>query len=142
MFLYINTSNPSNLCLALLDSKGVVLVQKTLSAQYQQSEKLLKAIKKLVSRQIVSNKKQVEHNFLGLIVAKGPGNFTALRIGVATANALAFGLNIPIVGIKVKIGETDQQLIARGFKLLSKARLGKYVVPEYGQAPKITLKPA
>lgn len=35
----------------------------------------------------------------GVIVARGPGSFNGLRVGVGTAKGLAFSLNIPIVGI-------------------------------------------
>jgi tRNA threonylcarbamoyl adenosine modification protein YeaZ len=35
----------------------------------------------------------------GIFVAKGPGSFNGLRVGVSTAKGLAFSLGIPIVGI-------------------------------------------
>jgi tRNA threonylcarbamoyl adenosine modification protein YeaZ len=35
----------------------------------------------------------------GIIVAKGPGSFNGLRVGISTAKGLAFGLGIPIVGL-------------------------------------------
>jgi tRNA threonylcarbamoyl adenosine modification protein YeaZ len=35
----------------------------------------------------------------GIFVAKGPGSFNGLRVGVSTAKGLAFSLGVPIVGI-------------------------------------------
>jgi len=35
----------------------------------------------------------------GIIVARGPGSYNGLRVGMSTAKGLAFSLDIPIVGI-------------------------------------------
>jgi tRNA threonylcarbamoyl adenosine modification protein YeaZ len=43
-----------------------------------------------------------------IIVARGPGSYNGLRVGISTAKGLAFSLNIPIVGISTLEAEAYQ----------------------------------
>ena len=44
----------------------------------------------------------------GIIVARGPGSFNGLRVGISAAKGLAFSLNVPIVGISSLEAEAYQ----------------------------------
>ncbi len=68
----------------------------------------------------------------GIIVYKGPGSFTGLRIGGTVANALAASYAIPIVG------ETGERWITDGIKALTAGDNDSSVWLEYGAEPNIT----
>jgi tRNA threonylcarbamoyladenosine biosynthesis protein TsaB len=68
----------------------------------------------------------------GLVLFKGPGSFTGLRIGASVANTFADGLEIPIVGA---IGDNWQR--DGIMRIMNKENDGS-VMPEYGAEPHIT----
>ena len=86
----------------------------------QQAEQLLPGILQLLTEQ------QLEWSDLSAIqVANQGGSFTSLRVGVVTANALAYALGLAVTG-------TDgQPLQSDGYQI---------VEPEYSGQPNITTK--
>lgn len=73
----------------------------------------------------------------GIIVNAGPGSFTGLRIGISIANAMAYALNIPIVGVAKPHDFSD--LVQRGQNDLEGLKdFSMSVEPFYGSEPNIT----
>lgn len=68
-----------------------------------------------------------------VLVFKGPGSFTGLRIGLTVGNALAESLRIPIVA------EKTNAWISRGITRLRQGENEQVVTPAYGSPPHITL---
>jgi tRNA threonylcarbamoyladenosine biosynthesis protein TsaB len=67
-----------------------------------------------------------------VVVYRGPGSFTGLRIGIAVANALAYSLSVPIAST------TSERWLADVGQLVAAAQPKQWVVPEYGQPPTTT----
>jgi tRNA A37 threonylcarbamoyladenosine modification protein TsaB len=89
MILYINTVSKEEMIIALRgEGKEVV---KKIKVNHNQAEKLLPAIESFLRTKRVGLE-----DLKKIIVASHGGSFTSLRIGVITANALAFALKIPV----------------------------------------------
>jgi tRNA threonylcarbamoyladenosine biosynthesis protein TsaB len=67
-----------------------------------------------------------------IVVYQGPGSFTGLRIGISAMNALAYSLNIPIIGVRGDAWSTNVQ-----HELLA-GKNHRIVQPYYGADPKTT----
>ena len=145
MILYIDTTNGTHIVIALSDKDNIVARRK-LKAQHRQAEKLLPAIDKLLSlprRNVNSIRGKVHKNvdlssITGIIVVNGPGPFTATRIGVTTANALAYALNIKIMSLRADDFDSTADMVVKGSQKLKKAKLGGVIEPFYEREPNIT----
>lgn len=90
MILHIDTTGRDEIILAL-DNGNKFIATKKINAPRTQAEKLLPAIDKLLSL-----KKIKLSQLKKIVVASQGGSFTSLRIGIITANALAYALHIPV----------------------------------------------
>ncbi|MCK5416483.1 hypothetical protein KAI92_03590 [Candidatus Parcubacteria bacterium] len=112
MILYINTINNPYILIELRDGEKV-LAKKEFEAKYKQAETLLPAVDELLK-----NIKIDLSDLTKILVENHGGNFSSLRIGVVTANALGFALNIPVIGLHGK-------------------QHGNMVIPYYDREPNI-----
>jgi tRNA threonylcarbamoyl adenosine modification protein YeaZ len=74
--------------------KGIVDGITTWTAGYRHGETLLATIGRFLGEQNIRRSR-----LTGIVVGIGPGAFTGLRVGMATAKGLAHGLGLPIIGI-------------------------------------------
>ncbi len=88
MILYINTSKNDLIEIAVKSADKLVATKK-IKSHRSQAEKLLPAVEKLLKLKKIKLK-----NLSEIEVENRGGSFTSLRIGVITANALAYALGI------------------------------------------------
>lgn len=74
--------------------KGQVDGITTWAAGYRHGETLLATIERFLGEQDIRRSR-----LTGIVVGTGPGAFTGLRVGIATAKGLAHGLGLPLVGV-------------------------------------------
>jgi len=134
MILIINTADIQQISIGLVKGEKF-LATKQLSAKYRQAEKLLPMIDCLLAERRSDLSK-----LKAIAVVVGPGPFTALRVGIVTANSLAYALGIPLIPVKMASWQDEKKLMADINSKIKKIKLFKIVKPYYGQEPNITKK--
>ena len=94
MALILSLETSTTVCSAALHHDGNLLGSKELLTPQSASSQLAPIIDQLLKDSKISSK---EIN--AVAVASGPGSYTGLRIGVATAKGLCFALQIPLIAI-------------------------------------------
>ena len=75
----------------------------------------------------------------GVVVVAGPGRFSAIRVGVLTANILARWYRVPLFGVSYEEVATEDGLYRVFEEIVSHRRVGtSYVAPLYDREPNIT----
>ena len=118
MILIIDTT--SQITKIGLMHKNVEVDTSEWQSTFNQSEELLIRIAELLQKNDLKNSQ-----LNAIAVNTGPGSYTGIRIGVTTANAIAFALNIPVIA-------TDQISNIQSEKFVD------YVLPIYAGKPHIT----
>ena len=117
--------------IALGGTDGSLQAERSWVAGYRHGEELLARLERLLVDEGVAL-----DALGGIVVGTGPGAFTGLRVGLATAKALAYARGIPIVGIAT--GEA--LLVAAGggaLVLLQPAGPSDRVLTRAGEPPRI-----
>ncbi|MCU7617523.1 tRNA (adenosine(37)-N6)-threonylcarbamoyltransferase complex dimerization subunit type 1 TsaB [Chryseobacterium sp. PBS4-4] len=91
--LYLETSS-KNCSVAISDGEKLLCVTEEVSENYKQSESLHSFVEWALEGAELSMK-DIEAISLG----KGPGSYTGLRIGSASAKGFCYGLKIPLIAV-------------------------------------------
>jgi tRNA threonylcarbamoyladenosine biosynthesis protein TsaB len=126
MIMSLKTATPITE-LQLMQPDGTILLEDIWESDRLLSSQLLEHLSGLLGRQRLT-----WDALSGLVVFRGPGSFTGLRIGVTVANAIAYAQDIPIVGA------TGDDWVQAGLKRLAAGQTDTQVVPHYGAPPNIT----
>lgn len=126
MILSLNTAGMDT-SLQLLNVDGQVIGTDNWKSGRTLSDDLLSHIQELVLRNYTTLTE-----LTGIIIFSGPGSFTSLRIGHSVANALAYGLSIPIVGTM------ESDWLQEGIIELKTSETKEPALPFYGAEANIT----
>lgn len=91
--LYLETSS-KNCSVAISDDEKLLCVCEEVSENYKQSESLHSFVEWALEGAKLSIK-----DIDAVCLGKGPGSYTGLRIGAASAKGFCYGLNIPLVAV-------------------------------------------
>jgi tRNA threonylcarbamoyladenosine biosynthesis protein TsaB len=80
--------------LALGEMDGNVLAERRWESRHRHGEQLLEELSALLAEV-----ERTPRHIGGVAVGVGPGSFTGLRIGLATAKVLAHSLGVPLIGV-------------------------------------------
>jgi tRNA threonylcarbamoyladenosine biosynthesis protein TsaB len=85
-------------------------------------------------KSLLASRSKELHDVDGIVVFKGPGSFTGLRIGITVANTLAYSLDAKIIAAE------DPNWLESGISKLLAGASEPVALPEYGAAPHITIQ--
>lgn len=133
IILLIDSAHEERVRVALKSGEETIAAEE-FAAKYRQAETLLPAIAELLkqTRRKLSDISRIE-------VADEGGTFTALRIGIVTANTLGFALGVPVKPVpKSPPGEGCHVPVTGRVVRRKAGQQFDVVLPQYDQEPNIT----
>lgn len=131
MILYLSTSEQNKVTLGAADNKRLLFSQ-DFAIGARQTSRILEIIDDFLKERRITLS-----DITGIIVASGPGAFSAVRTGVVLANTIGWSFNIPVLGVRTELlnGATklDKQI-----KKFYKIKHFKPIKPIYHKPPNIT----
>ncbi len=94
MALLLSLETSTQCCSVALHDDGVLVASKVIETPRSAASQLA-----VVIDEVFHTSNIIPLDLKGIIVTAGPGSYTGLRIGVATAKGLCYALNIPIVSV-------------------------------------------
>lgn len=94
MALILSLETATTVCSVALHDDGAILASSSMHISRSASSKLAVMIDELLKRCDKTPK-----DLKAVAVSSGPGSYTGLRIGVATAKGMCYALSIPLIGI-------------------------------------------
>jgi tRNA threonylcarbamoyladenosine biosynthesis protein TsaB len=110
IFLYIDTAGEKAI-VAISENQQLLAIEQNLMPNTHASFVQV-AVEKLVSKLNISM-----HSFDAIVVTMGPGSYTGLRVGLASAKGFAYALNKPLIGISTLSLLAEQ---AKSFEIFDK----------------------
>ena len=95
MSLILHLETATTVCSVALSYEGKLIALKEENKGFTHAEHLTVFIE-----EVMQKANRAFENLDAIAVSKGPGSYTGLRIGVATAKGLCFGLGKPLLAVK------------------------------------------
>lgn len=131
MTLVIQTNTRGRLHVWVCDQRGVVLRHRQRVVQWHGAEYALRVVDSCLADQSLTPRR-----LRRILVVRGPGAFSAVRVGLVLANTFSYILHIPIRGVR-----SESQLTEAQIRRLVSDRSGytqRAVRPWYGKEPNIS----
>ena len=109
--LHIETSS-KNCSVAISDGENLLCLCEEVSDNYKQSESLHTFVEWALEGAEISLK-----DLDAISLGKGPGSYTGLRIGAASAKGFCYGLKLPLIAVN-SLDSMVEEFVNQGFELI------------------------